>query len=234
MIKKILKIIMYFISFLAAGAAAVFLVYKAVNYDKTGEVPSLTGKSVTEAAEILNKEELSLNIEGKEQHDEIPEGYIISQKIKSGERVKPGTEVAVIVSKGKKRYAMPSFEGQILEEAKLTINNLGMKIKKVTWVHSASVAKGRIIAQRPLPGNATGNEINFLASLGPYTVSYRCPAFVNMTIDDAKILADELGIELIEKDSGSRVIFQKPEAGALINSGDPVEVKLGRGWGLWF
>lgn len=234
MIRKFLKIIMYFIAFVAAGAASVFLVYKAINYDKAGEVPLLTGKSVTEAAEILNKEKLSLSIAGKERHDEVPEGYIISQKISPGERVKPGTEVAVVVSKGRERYAMPSFEGQIFEEAKLTISNLGMKIKKVTWVHSASVAKGKIIAQRPLPGNATGNEINFLASLGPYTVSYRCPAFVNMTIDDAKILAGALGIELIERESGSKVIFQKPEAGALINSGDSVEVKLGRGWGMWF
>lgn len=234
MTKNFFKIVVYFSAFVAVGAAAVFFIYKAVNYDESGKVPLLVGKSVTEATELLNKEKLFLSIKDKERHDKIPEGYIVSQEIKPGERINPGTEVAVIVSRGKERYAMPSFEGQILEEAKLTIHNFGMKIKKVTWVHSESVAKGRIIAQRPLPGDAAGNEINFLASLGPYTVSYRCPAFVNMTIDDAKILADALGIKLIEKESGSRVIFQKPEAGALINSGDSVEVKLGRGWGMWF
>jgi beta-lactam-binding protein with PASTA domain len=101
-------------------------------------------------------------------------------------------------------------------------------------VHSDSVEKGKIIAQRPLSGNIKGNEINFLVSLGPYEVYYRCPAFVNMTVDDARMLARELSIELIEKDKGSRIIFQKPEAGALIKNGDSVEVKLGRGWGSWF
>jgi hypothetical protein len=55
-----------------------------------------------------------------------------------------------------------------------------------------------------------------------------------MTVDDARMLARELSIELIEKDKGSRIIFQKPEAGALIKNGDSVEVKLGRGWGSWF
>ena len=129
---------------------------------------------------------------------------------------------------------MPPFEGQLLGDAKLTLTNLGMDIKKVTWVHSDSVEKGRIIAQRPLSGNITGNEINFLVSLGPYEVSYRCPSFVNMTIDDARLLAGELDLKLIEKSKGSRVIFQKPEAGAIIKKGNSVEVKLGRGWGMWF
>jgi beta-lactam-binding protein with PASTA domain len=85
-----------------------------------------------------------------------------------------------------------------------------------------------------LPGKIESNEINFLVSLGPYEVSYRCPSFVNMTVDDARLLADELGIKLIEKDRGSKVIFQKPEAGTVIKKGDSVEVKLGRGWGMWF
>ncbi|HBH61666.1 MAG TPA: hypothetical protein DDX85_08015 [Nitrospiraceae bacterium] len=234
MIKNYLKITGYFISFLALGAVAVFLVVKIVGTDKSGEVPLLEGKSLTEAADHLNKNKLFLRIQGKEYHNEIPEGHIISQNIKPGEKIKTGTYVEVVMSRGQEIYSLPSFEGQMLEDAKLTLHNLGITIKKVTSVHSDSVAKGMIIAQRPLSGNTAGNEINFLVSLGPYTRTYRCPSFVNMTIDDARILAKELGIELKEKDSGGKVIFQKPEAGAVIQNGDSVEVKLGRGWGMWF
>lgn len=234
MIKNFFKISGYVISFIALGAVAAFLVFKIIDFDKTSEVPLLTGINLTEAAERLNERKLILRIKGKEFHDEIPEGHIISQKIKDGEKIRVGADVEVIVSMGPEIYSMPSFEGQVLEDAKLTLINLDIKIKKVTWVHSDSVAKGEIIAQRPLSGNIPGNEINFLVSLGPYTVSYKCPAFVNMTIDDAKILANELGIQLVEQDSGSRVVFQKPEAGAIINQGDTVEIKLGRGRGMWF
>ena len=234
MIRNIFKILIYIVSFFALGAVAAFLIFKIISSDKTGEVPHLEGKSVTEAEKYLNKRKLFLSIEGKEYHDEIPEGYIISQKIKPGEKINAGTDVEVIVSRGQEIYSMPPFEGQLLEDAKLTLTNLGMDIKKVTWVHSDSVEKGRIIAQRPLSGNITGNEINFLVSLGAYEVSYRCPSFVNMTIDDARLLAGELDLKLIEKNKGSRVIFQKPEAGAIINKGKTVEVKLGRGWGMWF
>jgi serine/threonine-protein kinase len=234
MIKSYLKLLGYFIAFVAIGAVTAFLIFKVINFDKSGEVPSLVGKSITEAAELLNSRKLFLTVEGKKYHDEIAEGYIIEQNIQPGEKVQIGTEIGVIISKGPEMYSLPSFEGQPLEDAKLTLLNLGIKLNKVTWVHSDTVKKGHIIAQRPLPGNRESNEINFLVSLGPYKVSYRCPSFVNMTIEDARILARELGIKLEEKESGSRVIFQKPEEGAIITKGDTVEVTLGRGWGMWF
>ncbi len=234
MIRIFFKLLIYFILFVAVGAVAAFLIFQIIDFDETGEVPLLVGKNITEAEELLNERKLFLNVEDREYDDEFPEGRIIKQNVKPGEKIQVGTGVDVVVSMGLEMYSMPSFEGQPLEDAKLTLLNLGIKIRKVTWVHSDTIEKGRIIAQRPLPGNIDRNEINFLVSLGPYAVSYRCPSFVNMTIDDARILAKELGIELIEKDQGSRVIFQKPEAGAVINKGDSVEVTLGRGWGMWF
>jgi serine/threonine-protein kinase len=232
--KNFFKLLTYLIAFVAVGAVAVLLVFKVVNFDETSEVPSMVGKSVTEAAEMMNKRKLFLNIERKEHNEEIMEGSIIDQNIEAGQKVRIGSEVGIVVSRGTEIYSMPSFEGQLLDDAKLTLVNLGIQIKKITPVHSDTVDEGKIIAQRPLPGNIDSNEIHFLVSLGPYEVSYRCPSFVNMTADDARILAGELGIKLDEKGKGSRIIFQKPEAGVSVKKGDFVEVTLGRGWGMWF
>jgi len=234
MIKNFFKLLTFFVTFVAVGAAAVYLIYYVIDYDKTGEVPMLVSKSITEASELLNKRKLLINIEGEVYHDEIEKGYIVKQQVEAGKEIPVGTEVGVVVSSGQELYSMPSFEGQRLEDAKLTLVNLGMKINKITRVHSDTVKEDKIIAQRPLPGNIKSNEVNFLVSLGPYDVSYKCPSFVNMTLEDARMLAGELGIKLLEKDTGRRVIFQKPEAGARINTGGSVEVTLGRGWGMWF
>jgi len=68
-----------------------------------------------------------LSVQGEDYNNEIPEGRIISQKIKPGEKVKSGTRVEVIVSRGQEMFSMPSFEGQMLEDAKLTLSNLGIK-----------------------------------------------------------------------------------------------------------
>ncbi len=234
MIKSFFKLLAWLAAFTAAGIVAVFLVYKVVDFEKTGKVPVLTGKTISEASELLAGRKLLLKVEGEEYDEEIAEGRIVKQDTEPGVKIPAGAEVGVLVSRGPEIYSMPSFEGQLLKDAKLTLINLGMKIRKITRVHSDTVEKGRIIAQRPLPGNVDSNKINFLVSLGPYPVSYRCPSFVNMTIDDARVLARQLGIKLIERDRGSKVIFQKPEAKAIVKKGDSVEVTLGRGWGMWF
>ncbi|UCD34594.1 MAG: PASTA domain-containing protein [Nitrospiraceae bacterium] len=232
--RNVFRILFYFIGFVALGAAVAYLVFRIVDFDKTGVVPQLEGKSISGATELLKERKLLLSIGGTEATDAVPEDHVVRQTIKPGEKIRPGSTVEVTVSRPREVYSMPSFEGQLLDEAKLTLDNLGIRMRKVTWVHSDSVEKGRIIAQRPLSGNITVNEINLLASLGAYSLSYRCPSFVNMSIDDARELAAQMGITLVEKERGSKVIFQKPEAGAVIEKGGVVEVKLGRGWGMWF
>jgi beta-lactam-binding protein with PASTA domain len=234
MIKTFFKIVFYFMTFLAVGVLAAYLVIKIVDVDDKSEVPLLVGKNINEAGELLNERKLFMIVEGKEHSENVREGHILKQNIEQGKRIRIGTEVGVILSQGSAMYSMPSFEGQFLKDAKLTLVNLGMTIKKITSVHSDTVENGRIIAQRPLQGNIESNEINFLVSLGPYEVSYKCPSFVNMTVEDARIVAKELGVDLIEKDKGSRVIFQKPAAGVIIKTGDSIEITLGRGWGMWF
>lgn len=240
MIRKYLKPLLYFAVFSVLGAAGVYLFFGSTGFGKTGEVPSLTGKSVAEATELLNKRKLSLHIEGQDYSNEISEGHIVNQFVRPGEKVRSGSRIGVVVSRGKRpgegqgMLTMPSFEDQLLNEAKLTLTNLDIKMGKVTWVHSDAVEKGKIISQRPLPGSINSGEINFLVSLGPYDVMYRCPSFTNMTIEDARILSKKLGIKLIEQNEGAKVVSQKPQEGEIIKKGDAVEVTLGRGRWLWF
>lgn len=213
---------------------AAVIIYKTAGLYRQVYAPDLTGKEIKEAERLLRDKRLSLIVEGEDYDPAIPEGQITRQDIKPGGKIKRGSAIRVFVSGGAGMVSMPSFEGQIFDEVKLTLINLGMKTGKVTWVRSETVEAGRVIAQRPLPGNAAGNEVNFLVSKGLYNVSYSCPKFVNMSLDDARGLADLLGLHLIEQEEGNRVTFQKPDAGAVINRGDSVEVTLSRGWGLWF
>ncbi|MBI5097760.1 MAG: PASTA domain-containing protein [Nitrospirae bacterium] len=235
MSKTFLKYFMYFVIFSALGAGGSYLFFKMIDLSKTVEVPALTGRSITEATELLNQRKLALNIKSRNYDNNVPEGYISQQLQEPGKRIKSGSEVDVVVSSGKggELFSMPSFEGQFLDEAKLTLNNLDIKTGKVTLIHSDAAEKGTIIAQRPLPGNTGSNEINFLVSTGPYDVFYKCPSFVNMNLDDVRTLAEKLGIKLVEQDEGSRILSQNPEAGAIIKKGDSVEITLGRSR-MWF
>lgn len=234
MIKHYLRILVYLVGFSVICIIVVFLFLELVDFDREVEVPLLTGKGMREANDLLKNRKLSLKIEGEGHDPEIPVGNIIRQDIKPGERVKRGTDIKVILSRGSEIFSMPSFEGQKLDEVKLTLANLELEIGKITRVHSDRVEKDMIIAQRPLPGYVGSNQVNFLVSAGLYERSYKCPSFINMSLADAKDLAEVLGLRLTISDEGSKIIFQKPEAGTIMHWGDSVEVKLGRGWGLWF
>ena len=234
MIKNFLKILFYLSGFAAVCIIAAFLFFELIGFDRQVNVPLITGKSVHEAEDLLSGSKLTLKVEGEAHDPEMPVGYIIRQDVKSGKSVKPGTQIKVLVSMGVEVFSMPSFEGQQLGEVKLTLSNLDMEIGKITRVHSDTVEKGGVIAQRPLPGYVGSNKVNFLVSRGRYKVSYKCPSLINMSLDDARGLTEALGLKLVELKKGGRVIFQKPEAGTVMKWGDAVEVTLGRGWGLWF
>lgn len=234
MFKNLFKLMLYFLGFIALGAVASFLIFKLVSFGKTVEVPLLTGKSVSEASTLLSDIGLSLGVQGEAYDADIVSGKIIRQEAKPGEKVEKGSSIMVIISQGKAVIAIPYFEGMDIEDAKLTLKRLGMETGKITRVHSDAEQKNVIIAQRPLPGYSDGNKVNFLVSLGPYDVSYKCPLFIDMTADEARVLAKTLGLKLREKDSGSVVVFQKPESGAIVKKGDTVEITLGRRGGVWF
>lgn len=234
MFKNLFKLILYFLGFVAVGAVAAFLIFALVNFNRTIKVPSLIGKSISEATGLLKDRGLFLVIEGEDYDAEIPLGHIIRQDVEQDGKVKRGISVRVFISKGKVMFTIPFFEGMDIGDVELTLKKLGMKMGKITKVHSDTVEKNRVITQRPLPGYFSDNKVNLVVSLGPYDVSYRCPLFVDMTIDEARKVARALGLKLIEQDEGRVIVFQKPEAGAIVKKGDSVEVTLGLGGGLWF
>ncbi len=236
MFKNFFKLIFYFLGFVVVGAVASLLIFKIINPESIGtaEAPLLIGKSISEATRLLKDRGLFLEIEGEDYDAEIPPGHIIRQDVKQNGKVKKGSSIKVFISKGEKVFTTPYFEGMDINDVELTLEKLRMEIGKITKVHSDTVEKNRVITQRPLPGYFSDNKVNLVVSLGPYDVFYRCPLFVDMTINEARKIARALGLKLIEQDEGRVIIFQKPEAGAIVKKGDSVEVTLGRGWGFWF
>jgi len=228
------KLISYSLVFISVGSLAVLLFLKIINSVQTVEVPLLIGRSTLEATKILSDRGLFLEIQSERHDAVVSPGHIISQDIKEGEKIKKGAGVKVIVSKGKAMFLIPYLEGMDVNDVKLTLESSGLEIGKITGVHSDTVDKNRVIAQRPLSGYSADNKVNLLVSLGPYDVSYRCPSFINMSADEARKIADALGLKLLEQGDGSMIVFQKPGAGTIVKKGDSIEITLGRRGGFWF
>ena len=150
-----------------AAIAAVFVVVGcAIAFKGSGKitVPDLTNMNLEqiEAADY----DFTVVEKGTEFSDVVEKDCIISQSIEEGTKVKEGTEIEVIISKGK-AVKVPDFVGMTIEDAKKVAEEL-IIILKVEQEFSEDVAEGEIISQNVSEGTelAEGEEVTVVVSKG--------------------------------------------------------------------
>src|SRR3972149_6221744 len=128
------------------GLLSGYLAFKILSFSKT----------VEEANGLLIKQGLYLKVEGEEYDPVIVPGRIVRQDVPPGNKVKEQRGIKVFLSKGPKVWSIPELAGQSITEAEPIIAKSGLRIEKIIRLHSNTVEKDRIIAQRPNPDEAMG------------------------------------------------------------------------------
>ncbi|HET6514007.1 MAG TPA: PASTA domain-containing protein [Thermodesulfovibrionales bacterium] len=216
----------YIFGFLLMGLLSGYLTFKVMSFSKTVDVPDLKGKTVIEANELLSKSGLFLKVEGEDYDPIIPSGRILRQDIPSGNKVKEERGIKVFLSKGPKVQFVPDLIGQTLQEAETTLARSGLKVEKVIRIHSDTVARDRILSQRPEPDEALKDSLSLVVSSGPYDILYFCPDFLGKSRDDALSLSEKLGLKVEFTGQGQRIKAQKPRQNTLFRSGETVILQL--------
>ena len=224
-----LKIPLLFALFILLGLSFGFITFKILSFSRTVEVPALENLSMVEANELLNKAGLNLKIEGEDFDQAIQAGRIIRQDIPPGNTVKSKRAIRVIVSKGPRVSSLPLLVQKTLPEAESQLIQQGLTIGKVIYVHSDSVAQGKVIAQKPEPHERLSDQITVLVSLGPHELLYYCPDFLNKSIETAKETAETIGLVFETKGTGNMISAQKPKPGSLLKNTDKILLELKEG-----
>ncbi len=133
------------------------------------EVPSVEGMSLNEALDVFAN--LPFNIEEIYVYDdENPINDIVEQTPKSGAKVQVGSEITLLISKGKEEtlVTVPDVEGKTERTAKSSITNSGLKVGTVLTSHSDTVEEGNVISQTITAGTevAPNTSMNIVVSLG--------------------------------------------------------------------
>lgn len=164
-------------------------------------VPNVVGKGETEGTKELEKANFKVTSEGAF-NETVEAGKIISQNPTGGVKAKPGSEVKIVVSKGKeiKTVTVPNVVGQTLDAGQNSLVNSGLTVGSVTNQESADFLPGQIMSQDVAPGSVVNEKtaVNIVVAkefaAKTFTVKY------TVTAGTAR------SIELIIKDSkGSRV-----------------------------
>jgi serine/threonine-protein kinase len=134
-------------------------------------VPTVVGLTREAAAAALVNARLKPGPVTEAWSSSVPAGTVVKAGAAAGARVKPGTAVALTLSKGPKPIPVADWTGKDTGKAVAALEKAGFTVE-VTTKNSDRVAKDRVLAQSPDSGSGQkGDTIRLTRSLGPVLVT---------------------------------------------------------------
>ncbi|MBR5224009.1 MAG: DUF5050 domain-containing protein [Clostridia bacterium] len=172
-------------------AVAICLIFY---FNRSVVVPDISGKNITVATEMLNETGLKTKTV-YEYSDTVLKDIVISQDIDAENKVKYGTFITIIVSKGIEQITLPDVINSSAEDARNTLEKLGFAVS-VEEQFSKTITKGNIISQSVFAGEQAdkGSTINLIISKGRDLV--KVPNIKGMSLQKAEQTLKDAGLHL--------------------------------------
>jgi beta-lactam-binding protein with PASTA domain/predicted Ser/Thr protein kinase len=215
---------------LAAGAGAGW-VYAIPHYTR---VPSVGLLSIEQAEARLRAAGLSPFTGPGQFSSTVEVNHILATKPPPGSRIRKGTRVVLIPSKGPELLPVPDVGGLKLEKAKDAITKAGFE-PNVEREFNDDVAEGKVIRQSP-DANVNlerGQEVTITVSKGPAPVEV--PEVRGKTTEQARATLEATGFrvtvaeEFSEDIAKDHAIRTDPSAGKRIDKGSQVTLVVSKG-----
>jgi serine/threonine-protein kinase len=198
------------------------------------KVPDLRGETVDAATAKTEAAGLELVVGRQVFSGTVSPGEIVTQDPGADERVRRGTEVSVVVSRGPQLVDVPAVRRLPEAEAKRLLEQMNLRVEIQRDYHPR-IAEGRVIDQNPAAGNTieAGKVVVITISQGKPPVSV--PELAGRTESDAGALlsAAGLGIRVVEEFSvevpRGTVIRQRPGPGKIIEKDSIVTIVVSKG-----
>ncbi|MFF7718655.1 Stk1 family PASTA domain-containing Ser/Thr kinase [Streptomyces luteogriseus] len=198
---------------------------------ETVRVPALAGQKLGKAQEQLRQDGLDPGMVTREFSEDVPRGSVISARPADGTKVRAGTAVALVVSKGAP-IDIPDVTGSDEADARSELTDAGLEVKIATErVTSSEYDKGQVVRQTPKSGGraAEGDTVTLTLSKGPEMIEV--PDVVGDSVDDARQALEGAGFE-VDEDRGLFGIFgdevksQSVEGGRTAPKGSTITIKI--------
>lgn len=136
---------------------------------ETVKLPNLVGKTLSEAKEILDKNNLDCGDITYDEDSDLPANTVCSQDPEAGEEVEEGTAVNLVVSKADDRVEVPDLLNRSTEKVKSLLKSAGLSYEMSSEEYSDDVSEGLVISQSPKSGTKVeaGSTVSVVISKGP-------------------------------------------------------------------
>ena len=223
-------ILLFFIAF-----GGTMLVLKVTN-PKEVEVPNVVGSTREEAQQKIEGAKLKFEVSSEEYSADTEENHVISQDpayLESYNKVKEGSTVKVVISKGTEKTKVPNVKGKEKDEAVQLIEDAKLKAEVVEET-SKTVKEGYVISQETDANTEVnaGDTLKIHVSTG--TEKATVPGVVGKSQDEAKKDLQDLGFvvtvtnaEDSSKENGT-VLKQSLDEGQSVEKGSAITITVNK------
>jgi eukaryotic-like serine/threonine-protein kinase len=201
-------------------------------------VPALVGDTRAQAAASLAGVHLRLAIAGEAYSARTPAGNVLSQTPSTG-RVKEGSTVRVVLSRGPAPFPVPGVTGKPVAAATAILRAAHLVVPAPQYTTHMTVPKGYVISQVPAAGEVLpGESVTLTVSLGKPMVAV--PALSGAQLHSyaaaqAALANPSVGLVPTEAQVYSdtvppgQVVGTIPPAGTSVTVGSSVTVQISKG-----
>ena len=201
------------------------------------EMPNVVGMTKEEAQKAIEDAKLVFEVEKEEYNKDVEEGRVISQDPTYMERfnkVKQGSTVKVVISKGQEKTTVPKVVGMEKEEAITALEEAKLKVEVIEET-SKKVEEGYVISQETDPETEAfaGDTVKIHVSIGTGIKQVTVVSVVGQDEATAKKTLEDLGLKVnvtyqdATSDNG-KVAKQSLDANKVVDEGTTITLTVNK------
>lgn len=197
-------------------------------------VPSIVGKSLQDATQLLSKNRLGLRLRVLVEDSSLQPGVILDQVPQVGQKVRPNQNVFVSLSAHSKPFKMIDGWAKMSKDIKNLLHDRGLEVTSVYL--SSHYPKGLCIGQSPLPSQQIIDKKAFFYFSDGISMRYVVPDFRGHAVADVEssLGFDSVKIEIFHQDSfdddhqcsDCLVVAQYPLPGEIVDLSTDIHIQL--------
>ncbi len=209
------------------------LVPRLVHRNAEVRVPDLAGRATSEAAEIAAHDGLEVEVLREETHPLLSPGTIISQLPQSGQTVRTGRSIGLVVSAGPPAGQVPPLSGLTRRQAESTLQRESYRLGRVLRMRRDASGAEAVVMHYPPAGTRIrkGVAVDLLLADPPPPSAFLMPDLRGRTLYDARRAVESAGCVTApvryERDRDvphGTVLSQAPVPGTRILKGETIEL----------
>jgi len=134
-------------------------------------MPDVVGQKLSQARSAIESAHLVVGQVKEDWSESVETDMIISASASAGALLPPGSNIDLVVSKGRQPLTIKNYAGTDADQAGKELKKQGFTVE-VSEAHSDTVPAGKVISQDPADGTGhRGDTVKLVKSLGPEMVT---------------------------------------------------------------